>query len=104
MTSSCGAGSGEAAAPAAASLEGGARDASRAVRDLLDAAGRDFSGEARAIMMTAIPRLDDYQDTSYARHFLARLARFHELMRERGATRVYPAHGPVRPMDTESVG
>src|ERR1700746_2244548 len=67
---------GKAAAPAAASLEGGARDASRAVRDLLDAAGRDFSGEARAVVMTAIPRLDDYQDNSYARHFLARLARF----------------------------
>ena len=25
------------------------------------------------------------------------------LLRERGATRVYPAHGPVRPMETESV-
>src|SRR5438445_82841 len=69
----------EAAAAAAASLEGGAPDASRAVRDLLDAAGRDFSGEARAVVMTAIPRLDDYQDTSYARHFLARLARLQGL-------------------------
>src|SRR5215471_11327498 len=71
--------SGEAAAPAAASLEGGARDASRAVRDLVDAAGRDFSGEARTVVMTAIPRLDDYQDTGYARHFLARLTRFHDI-------------------------
>jgi indolepyruvate ferredoxin oxidoreductase, beta subunit len=76
--------SGEAAAAAAASLEGGARDASRAVRDLLDAAGRDFSGEARAVVMTAIPRLDDYQDTSYARHFLARLARFQDIDRQYG--------------------
>src|SRR5215510_10166899 len=76
--------SGEAAAPAAASLEGGARDASRAVRDLLDAAGRDFSGEARAVVMTAILRLDDYQDTSYARHFLARLARFQDIERQYG--------------------
>jgi indolepyruvate ferredoxin oxidoreductase, beta subunit len=75
--------SGDAAA-AAASLEGGARDASRAVRDLLDAAGRDFSGEARAVVMTAIPRLDDYQDTSYARHFLARLARFQDIERQYG--------------------
>jgi indolepyruvate ferredoxin oxidoreductase beta subunit len=74
--------SGEAAAPA--SLEGGARDASRAVRDLLDAAGRDFSGEARAVVITAIPRLDDYQDTSYARHFLARLARFQDIDRQYG--------------------
>jgi indolepyruvate ferredoxin oxidoreductase, beta subunit len=72
------------AAPAAASLEGGARDASRAVRDLLDAAGRDFSGEARAVVTTAIPRLDDYQDTSYARHFLARLARFQDIDRQYG--------------------
>jgi indolepyruvate ferredoxin oxidoreductase beta subunit len=76
--------SGEAAAPAAASLEGGARDASRAVRDLLDAAARDFSGEARVVVMTAIPRLDDYQDTSYARHFLARLARFQDIDRQYG--------------------
>ena len=74
----------EAAAAAAASLEGGAPDASRAVRDLLDAAGRDFSGEARAVVMTAIPRLDDYQDTSYARHFLARLARFQDIERQYG--------------------
>ena len=73
-----------AAAAAAASLEGGAPDASRAVRDLLDAAGRDFSGEARAVVMTAIPRLDDYQDTSYARHFLARLARFQDIDRQYG--------------------
>jgi indolepyruvate ferredoxin oxidoreductase beta subunit len=76
--------SGEAATPAAASLEGGARDVSRAVRDLVDAATRDFSGEARAVMMTAIPRLDDYQDTSYARHFLARLARFQDIERQHG--------------------
>ncbi|MDY7078199.1 MAG: MBL fold metallo-hydrolase [Chloroflexota bacterium] len=27
-----------------------------------------------------------------------------QLLRERGATRVYPAHGPVRPMDTEFTG
>ncbi len=76
--------SGEAAVPAAASLEDGARAASRAVRDLVDAATRDFSGEARAVMMTAIPRLDDYQDTGYARHFLARLARFQDIERQHG--------------------
>jgi glyoxylase-like metal-dependent hydrolase (beta-lactamase superfamily II) len=27
-----------------------------------------------------------------------------QMLRERGATRVYPAHGPVRPMDAESAG
>src|SRR5262249_62101293 len=62
--------SGEAAAPAAASLESGARDASRAVRDLLDAAARGFSGEARAVVMAAIPRLDDLPDSGYAPQFL----------------------------------
>src|SRR6476661_2494656 len=61
--------SGEAAAAAAAALDGGARD---------------FSGEARAVVMIAIPRLDDYQDTSYARHFLARLARFQDIDRQYG--------------------
>src|SRR5262245_13153089 len=39
---------GQAPIPAAASLEDGARGASRAVRDLVDAAARDFSGDARA--------------------------------------------------------
>jgi indolepyruvate ferredoxin oxidoreductase, beta subunit len=78
--------SGEAAAPAAASLEGGARGASRAVRDLVDAAARDFSGEARAVVIAAIARLDDYQDTGYARHFLARLARFQDIERQHGDT------------------
>jgi indolepyruvate ferredoxin oxidoreductase, beta subunit len=76
--------SGEAAAPAAASLEGGARETSRAVRDLLDAAARDFSGEARAVVIIAIARLDDYQDTGYVRHFLARLARFQDIERQHG--------------------
>jgi indolepyruvate ferredoxin oxidoreductase beta subunit len=76
--------SGEAAVPAAASLEDGARAASRAVRDLVDAAARDFSGETRAVVITAIARLDDYQDTGYARHFLARLARFQDIERQHG--------------------
>jgi indolepyruvate ferredoxin oxidoreductase beta subunit len=75
---------GEAAVPAAASLEAGARDASRAVRDLVDAAARDFSGDARAVVIAAITRLDDYQDTGYARHFLARLARFQDIERQHG--------------------
>ena len=75
---------GQAPIPAAASLEDGARDASRAVRDLVDAAARDFSGEARAVVIAAIIRLDDYQDTGYARHFLARLARFQDIERQHG--------------------
>src|SRR6516225_11023454 len=44
---------GQAPVPVAASFEG-ARDASRAVRDLVDAAARDFSGEARAVVIAAI--------------------------------------------------
>src|SRR5262249_58698932 len=76
--------SGEAPAPAAASLEAGTRDASRAVHDLVDAAARDFSGDARAVVTAAIARLDDYQDTGYARHFLARLARFQDIERPHG--------------------
>src|SRR5215472_7839267 len=75
---------GQAPIPAGASLEDGARGASRAVRDLVDAAARDFSGEARAVVIIAIARLDDYQDTGYARHFLARLARFQDIERQHG--------------------
>jgi len=36
------------------------------------------------VVMTAIPRLDDYQDAGYARHFLARLARFQDIDRQYG--------------------
>jgi indolepyruvate ferredoxin oxidoreductase beta subunit len=75
---------GEAAVPRAASFGRGARDASRAIRDLLDAAARDFSGDAREVAVAAIERLDDYQDASYARHFLARLARFQDIERQHG--------------------
>src|SRR5258708_4667706 len=45
----------EAAAAAAASLEGGAPDASRAGPDLPDPAGRDFSAQARAVVLTPLP-------------------------------------------------
>ena len=77
------AGAGEAVVPAATS-ERHARDAPPAVRDLLDAAARDFSGEARAVVLAAIERLGDYQDARYAREFLARLAPFQEIERQHG--------------------
>src|SRR5215471_15617340 len=74
---------GEAVVPAAAS-ERNARAAPPAIRDLLDAAARDFSGEARAVVLAAIERLDDYQDARYAGEFLARLVPFQEIERQHG--------------------
>jgi indolepyruvate ferredoxin oxidoreductase, beta subunit len=75
---------GEAPVPAATSLERDARAAPRAIRNLLDAAARDFAGDARAVVLAAIERLADYQDASYARDFLARLARFQDIERQHG--------------------
>ncbi|TMK00851.1 MAG: indolepyruvate oxidoreductase subunit beta family protein [Alphaproteobacteria bacterium] len=76
--------SGGVAVPAAASIDQHTRAAPRGLRDLLDAAARDFTGEARAIVLVAIERLAEYQDVSYARQFLARLARFQEIERQHG--------------------
>jgi indolepyruvate ferredoxin oxidoreductase, beta subunit len=75
---------GQAAVPPAASLDRSPRAGPRAVHDLLDAAARDFTGEAREVVAAAIERLTDYQDTSYARDFLARLARFQDIERQHG--------------------
>jgi len=61
-----------------------ARAAPAAIRELLDRAARNFSGEARAVVLTGIERLNDYQDAAYAREFLARLAPVQEIERERG--------------------
>ena len=72
-------------APAAMALAHDARAAPPAIRDLLDAAARDFTGEARAVVVAAIERLADYQDADYARDFLARLARFQDIERQHGA-------------------
>jgi len=74
---------GETVVPAAVS-ERDARETPPAIRDLLDAAARDFSGEARAVVLAAIERLDDYQDARYAREFLTRLAPFQEIERQHG--------------------
>src|SRR5215510_6266199 len=62
----------------------GGQTAVPAAASLVDAAARDFSGDARAVVTAAITRLDDYQDTGYARHFLARLARFQDIERQHG--------------------
>jgi indolepyruvate ferredoxin oxidoreductase beta subunit len=60
------------------------RPTSAALRELIDQAVRDFSGEARAIVETALDRLADYQDPDYARDFLARVKEFQEIEREHG--------------------
>ena len=70
--------------PAATALSG-ARAAPGAIRNLLDTAGRDFTGETRSVALTAIERLADYQDAGYARDFLARLARVQDIERQHGA-------------------
>jgi indolepyruvate ferredoxin oxidoreductase, beta subunit len=62
----------------------GEAGAPAAVRDLVQAAERDFAGEARPIVAAAIERLVDYQDADYAKDYLARLARFREIERQLG--------------------
>jgi indolepyruvate ferredoxin oxidoreductase, beta subunit len=61
-----------------------ARATPAAIRELLDRAAREFSGEARAVVLAGIERLNDYQDAAYAREFLARLAPLQEIERQRG--------------------
>jgi indolepyruvate ferredoxin oxidoreductase beta subunit len=61
-----------------------ARAAPAAIRDLLESTAREFSGEARAVVLAGIERLTDYQDLAYAREFLAQLAPLQEIERERG--------------------
>jgi indolepyruvate ferredoxin oxidoreductase, beta subunit len=73
---------------AAAAADGGKEPASNnkvspTLRALLDEA-RDFSGEARTVVLASIERLNDYQDADYVRDFLARLNRFRDIERERG--------------------
>jgi indolepyruvate ferredoxin oxidoreductase beta subunit len=76
---------GEVPALPATALDHDARAAPPAIRDLMDAAARDSTGEARAVVVAAIERLADYQDADYARDFLARLARFQDIERQHGA-------------------
>jgi indolepyruvate ferredoxin oxidoreductase beta subunit len=75
---------GEAAMPAVVPIDGGkGLEASVAV-ELRDAAERDFSGETRSIVAAGIERLSDYQDTDYAKEFLARLQRLRDLEQRHG--------------------
>jgi indolepyruvate ferredoxin oxidoreductase, beta subunit len=60
------------------------RHVAPALRALIDQAGDDFSGEARAIVLAGLERLGDYQDAAYAREFLARLEPLREIERRHG--------------------
>jgi indolepyruvate ferredoxin oxidoreductase beta subunit len=74
---------GDAAAPISAAADRGSDHAPQAVRDLLGEVERDFSGEARPIVVAGVERLVDYQDIDYAKDFLARLEPFREIERQR---------------------
>jgi indolepyruvate ferredoxin oxidoreductase beta subunit len=72
-------------APAVASRPAGAR---KPIGELRSAAERDFSGEARPVVIAGVERLNDYQDAAYARDFLARLGRFRDLEQRPGGGRL----------------
>ncbi|MET0923102.1 MAG: indolepyruvate oxidoreductase subunit beta family protein [Xanthobacteraceae bacterium] len=61
-----------------------AHDAPQVSRELLREVEREFSGEARTMVVAAVERLVDYQDADYAREFLARLKRFQDIERQYG--------------------
>jgi indolepyruvate ferredoxin oxidoreductase, beta subunit len=74
----------QAPVPVPALMDDPARAAPAAIRDLMESTAREFGGEAGAVVLAGIERLTDYQDPAYAREFLARLAPFKEIERERG--------------------
>jgi indolepyruvate ferredoxin oxidoreductase beta subunit len=74
--------SGETPAPAPA--ERGERPTTAALRPPLDQAAHDYSGEARAVVMAALERLDDYQDADYACDLLMRLKPIEDIDRQHG--------------------
>ncbi len=75
---------GDAATPSPAAVDRAAHDALPGSCELLREAERDFSGEARTLVVAAIERLIDYQDIGYARDFLTRLERFQDIERHYG--------------------
>src|SRR5262245_23979943 len=74
---------GDAPEPISAITDRGSEPAPEAMRDLLPEVERNFSGEARSIVVAGVERLADYQDIDYARDFLARLEPFREIERQR---------------------
>jgi indolepyruvate ferredoxin oxidoreductase, beta subunit len=75
---------GETMVPSSASAGDDGRRVGPALRALIGQAARDFSGDALAVVTAALERLGDYQDTDYARDFLARLDPFREIERQHG--------------------
>jgi indolepyruvate ferredoxin oxidoreductase, beta subunit len=75
---------GEATTPAALPTDRGKDPGSSAVAELRGAVERDFSGDARPIVVAGIERLSDYQDTDYVKDFLARLQRFRDIEQRHG--------------------
>ena len=73
---------GEASRAAISGSEDKSNNVSPALRALVDDAG--YAGEARAVVVAAVERLNDYQDIAYARDFLARLQRFRDVERDHG--------------------
>jgi indolepyruvate ferredoxin oxidoreductase beta subunit len=70
--------------PAPASADRGKHPVAAELRSLLDEAARDFSSEARDVVMAALERLYDYQDPAYARDFLMRLRPFEDIEQRYG--------------------
>jgi indolepyruvate ferredoxin oxidoreductase, beta subunit len=75
---------GEASVSASPATDTGRDHAHHAVGDLLRDVERDFTGEARPIVIAGVERLIDHQDVDYAKDFLARLERFQEIERQHG--------------------
>ncbi len=75
---------GETASPSSPPADRGGHPIASSLRELLDHAARDFSGEAREVVTAAVERLADYQDAAYARDFLARLVALEEIERRYG--------------------
>src|SRR5205807_6661375 len=75
---------GDATSAVSAPVDRAERDASPALRELLRAAERDFSGEARPVVVAGVDRLVDYQDADYAKAYLTRLDRLQKIERQYG--------------------
>jgi indolepyruvate ferredoxin oxidoreductase beta subunit len=68
----------------AGAIASNAVSASARARELVEQAGFQNEGEARAVVTAAVERLIDYQDADYAREFLARLQRFQDIEARQG--------------------
>jgi indolepyruvate ferredoxin oxidoreductase beta subunit len=76
--------SGASAMPAPTDTNGDKPEAPAAVRDLLQAAGRDYPASALPVIAAGIERLWDYQDAAYAVDYLARLSPLRDIEAQYG--------------------